>query len=224
MEKSDTPSLRERLRQLDTSTLSDALDALGLNGVVPGLTPYGPPTRIAGRARTVELGPATGQVADRHLCTAAIEAAQPGDVIVIAHNSRADVAGWGGLLSVAAQAGGVAGVIVDGVCRDVDDYIDLGLPVYARGAVPTSARGRVAEIATGTAIPLGPVTVRPGDWLVADRSGTVVIVQERVKQVLDTAEALSAREALMAADLRTGQRVTEVLGRTYETMLGHRTA
>ena len=215
----DADRLAQRLQRLDTSTLSDALDSLGLSGVVTGLTAQGPPRRIAGRARTVELGLDDGRQQTRHLCTAAIEAASLGDVIVISHRATHLAAGWGGLLSVAAHAAGVAGVVIDGVCRDVDDYHELDFPVYARDSVPTSARGRVVEITCGTPVDIGAQRVEQGDWVIADRSGTVVIAAGTVEKVLDVAERLAAREALMAADIRASMPVTEVLGKDYESML-----
>lgn len=216
--------LTARLLALDTSTLSDALDANGLDGVVSGLTPLGPRVRVAGAVRTVQLGPADGSVAARHLGTRAIEAAGPGDIIVVSHRSRADAAGWGGLLSVAAKVAGVSGVIVDGSARDVDDYCDLGFPVFARSAVPTSARGRVIELTSGEPIEVGGVGVREGDWAVADASGVLFISPEHIDKVLETAERLAEKESRMARDIRSGAAVTEVLGRTYETMLSSSTS
>ncbi|HEY7466010.1 MAG TPA: RraA family protein, partial [Dehalococcoidia bacterium] len=93
--------LVERLLKLDTCAVSDACDRLGLPGAVLGILPTSPPAKFAGRIVTVKLGDANGRTASRHLCTGAIEAANPGDVIVI-ENPRLDAAGWGGILSAAA--------------------------------------------------------------------------------------------------------------------------
>ncbi|MGE0304346.1 MAG: RraA family protein [Acidimicrobiia bacterium] len=208
-----------RLRALDTPTLSDALDALGLPAGLGRFVPFGPAIRVAGRARTVELADDDGVPRDRHLCTTAIESSEPGDVIVVAHGGTPRGAGWGGLLSAAAQEVGVAGVVVSGACRDVDDYVAIDFPVFARHSVPASARTRVVEVATGVPVQLDDVRVAPMDWVVADRSGVVVIPAAEIDRVLATAARVSERERLMVADLRSGSRVTEVLGRQYETML-----
>lgn len=208
-----------RLAALDTPTLSDALDALGLPAGIGGLTPFGAPRRFAGPARTVRLVVDDGQPRDRHLGTTAIESAPPGSVIVVEHHGREDAAGWGGLLTVAAQQVGVAGVVVDGACRDVDDYVALDFPVLARRAVPASARSRVVEAGTDDPVTIGGVVVSPGDWVVGDRSGVVVIPAARLAEVTSTAERINQREALMVADLHAGATVTTVLGRQYETML-----
>src|SRR5712692_6093289 len=110
-----------RLGRLDSCAVSDALDKLGFQGAVTGIHRFSTERRIAGRVLTVKLGlddgrPATG----RHLSTAAIEAARPGDIIVIEQRTGVDAAAWGGNLSLGAKLRGVAGVIVDGPARDID--------------------------------------------------------------------------------------------------------
>src|SRR3954453_10228363 len=148
--------LTHRLRKLDACAVSDALDRLGLKGVVLGLGPMGPRRKIAGRAVTVRLEAATeerrAQLAAaghhaRHLCTAAVDASGPGDVIVVANEGRSDAAGWGGTLSLGATLRGIEGVIVDGACRDVDEALEHNFAVYASYAVPLTARGRIMETA-----------------------------------------------------------------------------
>jgi regulator of RNase E activity RraA len=123
-----TDELTARLAKLDTCAVSDALDRLGLAGTVTGIRPLSLPVRIAGRVVTVRLKPKEDEVSTRHLGTAAIVAATPGDVIVIDHQGRGDAAGWGGILSTAAKVRGVAGVVVDGACRDIDESRDVGFP------------------------------------------------------------------------------------------------
>src|SRR6476660_7297491 len=88
-----------RLHRLDTCIVSDALDKLGFIGVVPGLSRLSTDSKITGPVLTVRLEAANGRTAERHLCTAAIEAARPGEIIVVEHRSRSDCAGWGGILS-----------------------------------------------------------------------------------------------------------------------------
>jgi regulator of RNase E activity RraA len=213
-------SLVERLAKLDTCAVSDAQDKLGIKGTVIGINPLYPTGRIVGRAVTVKLktkGP--GEEAARHLCTAAVEASGPGDIIVIDHRGRTDVAGWGGILSTAAKTKGVSGVIIDGASRDVDEANGLGLPLFARGAVPLTARGRIIEESTNEQIEIGGVTVRPGDYVIADNSGIVVVPADRAEEVIPEAESIVARETAMARDVMDGKSVTEVMGINYEQML-----
>lgn len=216
-------ALVARLARLDTCGVSDALDRVGLDGAVLGLRPMWPCPRIAGRVITVRLMRADpGEHAPRHLGTAAIEAGGPGQVIVIEHHDREDAAGWGGILSLAAKLKGIEGVIVDGSCRDVDDSRDVGFPVYARAATPMTARGRVMEASMGEPIRVGDLHVANGDYVIADWSGVVFLNGGRAEEIVSTAEDLAAREAAMAAAVRAGQSVVEVMGANYESMLGKR--
>jgi 4-hydroxy-4-methyl-2-oxoglutarate aldolase len=208
----------QRLLKLDTCAVSDALDRLGLPGVVLGIQPTSPPAKIAGRVVTVKLVEAEGRSSHRHLGTAAIEAAEQGDVIVV-ENPRLDAAGWGGILSAAAKTRGVAGVIVDGAARDIDESRDLELPVFARAAVPRTARGRILEESFNEPIRVGDVTVSPGDLVLADGSGVAFLAAAQAEEVLQAAETIAAREAKMKEAVLAGERVSEVMGRDYETML-----
>ena len=153
-----------RLAQLDSCAVSDALDKLGLKGVATGIERLATDQRISGRVVTVKLEADDGRpVASRHLGTTAIESAQPGDVIVIEQRTGIDAASWGGNLSFAAQSRGVAGVIVDGPARDIDEAQGYGFPLFARSRTPHTARGRIGE--TGTTVPIlvSDLTVTPGD-------------------------------------------------------------
>jgi 4-hydroxy-4-methyl-2-oxoglutarate aldolase len=213
-------SLVTRLAALDSCAVSDALDSMGLPPAVAGLAPLSVRQRIAGPVRTVKLGPAkpaSGPV--RHLGTAAIEAAAPGDVIVIEHSSGVECAGWGGVLSSAALIRGVAGVVIDGPARDIDEASALGFPVYGRAADPRTARGRVYEQDYECRIEIAGLIVEPGDLTLADSTGVVFVPARIAAEVLRRAERIAERERLMVAALRSGDRITEVVGRDYEEML-----
>jgi 4-hydroxy-4-methyl-2-oxoglutarate aldolase len=209
-----------RLAQLDACAVSDALDRLALPGAVSGIVRLTTTRRISGRVITVTMGRDEGQPpASRHLGTTAIEAAQPGDVIVMEQRTGIDAACWGGNLSLGAKIRQVAGVIVDGPARDIDEAREYDFPVFARSATSRTARGRIVETATNAAITVGNVIVRPGDFVVADGSGVVFIAQGEVARVLETAESVVARERAMVAALRDGMPISKVMGGDYETML-----
>ena len=215
----------QRLLALDTCAVSDAMDQIGLRGTATGLAPMWNCGRVAGRAQTVKLRrlrPGERPGSGPHLGARAIERAAPGEVVVVDHQGRDDSAGWGGLLSVAAKLAGVAGVIVDGACRDLDESEAAGLPLYARSATPTTARGRTVEEACGVAVELGGAHVRPGDYVIADRSGVVVLPAGSADEVLARAEALADRERALLAALRRGDSVSQVMDQRYETMLDDR--
>ena len=210
----------EKLLGFDSCTISDALDKLGLGGAVCGLMPLTlPGRRIAGRAVTVKLGAPMEGLPKRHLGAGAVMAAEPGDIIVVEHRGRADVSGWGGLLSRGAVKQGVSAVVVDGACRDIDESRDLGLPIFARAAVPVTARGRVAEHDFNCPVTIAGIAVMPGDWLVADGSGVVFIPASRLDDVIAVAGDILARESLMVRDIDGGVPIGEVMGANYEDML-----
>ena len=213
-----TTGFQSRLGRVDTCVVSDALDKLGFTGVVPGLVRLSTDSKISGPVVTVRLETANGRNAERHLCTAAIETAKPGEIIVVEHHSRSDCAGWGGILSRAAGIRKIAGVIVDGICRDIDESRELGFPVFARGVLPVTARGRVIETEFNTPVIIGSITVRPGDWVIADGNGVVFIAAENLQAVVEQAEKLVVREAGLIADIESGTPVSTVMSRTYEQM------
>lgn len=209
-----------RLRRLDTCAVSDAMDQLKVRGAVTGLRAVSVMRRIAGRVVTVELARANGAKPKRHLCTAAVDASGRGDVIVVAHGGRLDVAGWGGILSLGATRREVEGVVVDGACRDVDESVELDLPIYARATVPITARGRIVETSWNETIKVAGLRVAPGDLVLADGSGVVFLPAERAQAILDVAEQISSREAAMAAAVRAGKPLAEVMNSSYEDLAG----
>lgn len=208
-----------RLGKLDSCAVSDALDKLGLKGSVTGIHRYTTDLRIAGQVLTVKLDRAEGRSNTRHLCTAAIDSAKPGEVIVVEQRTGLDAASWGGNLAIGAKMRSVAGVIVEGPARDIDDCQQIGFPVFARSHTARTARGRIVEVSTNEPISVGDVEVTPGDYVVADGSGVVFVAANEIARVLDTAEGIVAREEAMAQALRAGTPIGEVMGASYETML-----
>jgi 4-hydroxy-4-methyl-2-oxoglutarate aldolase len=209
-----------RLNKLDACAVSDAVDKMGLGGAVTGLRPMTTTRRIAGRILTIKLGvgaPPPG--VPRHIGTTAIESARTGDIVVVEQLSGIPAAAWGGILSHGAKLRGLAGVIAEGLVRDVDEARQLDFPVYARGATTLTARGRIVELANNQAVRVGEVEVKAGDYAVADSSGAVFISADNIERVLATAEDIAAREARMAEALERGQPITEVMGVNYENML-----
>lgn len=209
-----------RLGRMDSCAVSDALDKLGLKGSLSEIHRFSTEKRIAGRVLTVKLDLADGRPpSKRHLCTAAIEAAQPGEIIAIEQRTGLDAACWGGNLTIGAKVRGVAGVIVDGPVRDVDDSRRDDFPVFAKVHTSKTARGRIVETATNEPINMCGVLVSPGDFAIADASGVVFVRAADIERVLEAAEAIWDREELMANDLRAGKSISEVMGTNYETML-----
>ena len=187
-----------------------------------GIHRFSTERRITGRLLTVKLDRAEARAAtSRHLCTAAIEAAAPGDVIVVEQRTGIDAASWGGNLSLGAKQRGVAGVVIDGPARDIDESRQLDFPVFAKTHTARTARGRIVEVATNEPVTIGDVTVSPGDYVIADGSAVVFVPAAEILRVLETAESIIEREKAMAEALLAGQPISQVMGASYEKLLSH---
>lgn len=210
----------ERLAKLDTCAVSDALDSLGLKGATWGVRPQWQCPRIVGRAVTMKIKPAGFEQPKQHLGTAPIEAAQSGDIIVIDNGGKLEFSCWGGLLALSAKLKNLSGVVIDGASRDIDEARELGFPVYARGAVPMTARGRIVQESFNQEIQFAGVQCRPGDLVIADGSGVVIVPKEKEEEVVAAAESIYQKEQEMAAGIRKGYSGLEMLEKLgYEQML-----
>lgn len=205
---------REAARGHSTATLSEAAlaqwrregsGAMPECIVDPSIRPAWPGATVAGRAYTV-----LGTGGDNLALHRALLCASPGDVLVV------DLQGsrhghWGEIMAVAAQARGIAGLIVDGGVRDRDEMRDLGFPVFSRNdTVRGTIKADRGEL--GTAITLTGVHVSTGDLVVADTDGVVVIPRDRVDAVLDEADARVAKEREILEHLRAGRTTIELYG------------
>jgi len=211
----------DRLRRLDACAVSDALDKLGLAGCVTGLRSASPGRRIAGRVHTVKLVAGTPPAGRPpvHLGAAAIDLSGSDDVIVVEQSTGIDAGCWGGILSRGAQQKGVAGVICEGLARDVDEAREIGFPVFCRGYTARTARNRVYEDATDVPVAVGGFTVEPGFYAICDSSAAVFIAPTDIDRVLAAAEDIARREAEMTRRLEAGEAASAVLGANYEYML-----
>lgn len=122
-------------------------------------------------------------------------------------------------MSLAAATKGLAGIVIDGACRDIDDSQAAAFPVYARAVVPITARGRVMQDSVNEEIWFAGVQVCPGDYVLADGSGTVIVPQVRAAEVLEAAKDISEREEKMAEAVRAGHSIVDIMGGNYENML-----
>lgn len=215
-----TDLLVARLARVDACALSDAMDQLGLPGVVTGLSQYSGDKQIVGRVITVKLGTGAGHAGPpRHLCTAAIDIGGADNVIVVEQRTGVEAGSWGGLLSVGAQVRGIAGVIVDGPVRDIDQSREIGFPVFARSLTSLTARGRIVEVDTNVPVRIGDIEVAGGDYVLADRSAAVFVSAADIERVLGAAETIAAKETAMAQAIRSGRPISAVMGGDYEDML-----
>jgi regulator of RNase E activity RraA len=197
----------EAVNALSTSAVSDALDMLGLDGQLSGISAVVPGARCAGPAFTVTFAPAReageGAAADY------LEDVPPGSVVVLDNAGRTDCTVWGDLLTAFARLRGVAGTVVWGAARDTADCARLGYPLFAAGRWMRTGKGRVRLAAVGAPVRIGDVRVAAGDLVVADDDGAVRVPAEHWPRVRELAEQVERSEAAIKQALDAGTSLAE---------------
>jgi regulator of RNase E activity RraA len=195
-----------RAAALDTATLSDALDRLGIVGQCYGIAGRDPSFEMTGRAFTMLCGPAgkpAGTVGDY------IDDVPEGGVVVIDNGGRDDATIWGDILTEIAHRRQLAGTLIDGISRDVALCRKLGYPVFSKGHWMRTGKDRVQVEQMHCPVAIGGVRVAPGDIVRGDADGAIVIPQLHEDVVLAAAEEIGAAEDRIRAACRTGLRLDE---------------
>jgi 4-hydroxy-4-methyl-2-oxoglutarate aldolase len=201
--------------KLYVAVISDILDAMGYRNQVlqPGVVPAQPdPSQVlVGRAATLLVGPQYEVVEQPYTNQiAAIDALEPGDVVVSGVGGMTNIAVWGELFSNAAKARGARGFLTDGCHRDTRMVLDLGFPVFSRGPRPVDISGRGTVISSGRPVELAGVVVYPGDVVFAEVDGVVVIPHNLAEETMSRAFEKVAKEDGAREDLRAGRLLSEV--------------
>lgn len=195
-----------RAAKLDTPTLSDALDRLGIVGQCYKIKPKAQNFRMTGRAWTVKYGPASnppGTVGDF------IDDVPAGSVIVLDNNGRDDVTVWGDILTETAHRMGIVGTVINGINRDTHLCLDLGYPVFSMGNWMRTGKDRVQVEAMGVPVNVGGARVQPGDIMRGDTDGVIVIPKEHEARVLQLAEEIETAENRIREAVRGGMRLDD---------------
>jgi regulator of RNase E activity RraA len=195
-----------RAAALDTATLSDALDRLGIVGQCYRIAGRDPSFEMTGRAYTMLCGPAgnpPGTVGDY------IDDVPEGQVVVIDNGGREDATIWGDILTEIAHRRGLAGTLIDGISRDVKLCRQLGYPVFSKGHWMRTGKDRVQVEQMHVPVNIGGARVCPGDLLRGDADGVVVLPKEHEDRVLAAAEEIAAAEEHIRAACRGGMRLDE---------------
>jgi 4-hydroxy-4-methyl-2-oxoglutarate aldolase len=200
--------VRAALELLSCTDLSDAMDRLDIPCQCFGIMPLSRKFRLVGQAWTLRYGPvgqSSGTVGDY------IDDLGPEQVVVLDNAGRLDATVWGDLLTSTASRRGVAGTVIDGICRDVDRALELDYPLFARGNWMRTGKDRVRVESIGEPVNIGGIRVETGDWLRGDGDGLVSIPLQRVGEVVAIAQEIHdaeerIREAITScADLRTAR-------------------
>lgn len=189
--------LVDAMRDVPTAVACDAMDRT--NAMSSSLRPLFEGARLCGPAVTV-----AGSVGSNDGAIRALEVVRPGDVVVLDARGYTDAAVWGGILCALARRRGVAGVVVDGAIRDAAEQRALRFPVYARGIVPCGPP-RPGPDRVNVAIQCGGVHVEPGDLILGDDDGVVVVPRGRVGEVLGRCRELQVREEEWMAMIESGE-------------------
>jgi len=185
--------LLEQIATLDTASLSDALDSLGIDAGLAGIVQQVPGTRCSGFAFTVLYEPVKSGDGFKNAANY-IDDVPPGSVIVSSNAGRLDATVWGDILTHVAVSRNIRGTLIDGAARDLDTVIRLGYPLFSRGRFMQSGKNRVQLKATQVPVQIGGVTIQPGDLIVGDASGCLVIPIAHAEEVIKRAIAVEKTE------------------------------
>jgi 4-hydroxy-4-methyl-2-oxoglutarate aldolase len=203
-------------RDVAAASVADAVDrVVGRRGFMSSRIKAAFPARVAGPATTVLEGPSAGSGPPVHALEA-IDQSSEGTVVVIATedpSAAEDVAVWGGLMTTAASARGLSGAVLDAGVRDVAESRDIGFPIFSRSVVTSTTVGRYETLARDLPVICGGVLVRPGDIVVGDEDGVVVVPAEHASDVLSAARDIEEAEKQMAEEIKRQRSIIRALQR-----------
>lgn len=199
-------SVVDGFRALDTTCVSDALDRLGLQGGLEGIKPIVSGATICGTAFTVHYvpcGAVKGTVGDF------LDDVEPGQVVVIDNGGRTYCTVWGDLMALSASKRGVEGTVIDGVCRDIPAIKKIKYPIFTKGYYMVTGKDRVEVDGINVPVAVSGVQIKPGDIILGDDTGVVVIPQEKAEEVLEVAKSIEEKESLIAKEVLAGKTLRE---------------
>lgn len=198
MEKKE---LIELIKKMDTASVSDAMDKLGIPSGLLGIQAVVEGKKICGEAFTVHYIPCgieKGNVGDF------IDDVKPGQVVVIDNSGRNYCTVWGDIMTYTAKTKGIEGTVIDGVCRDVNGIKELGYGIYTKGKYMVTGKERVTVDKINVPVAISGVQVRPGDIILGDDSGVVCIPFEKAEEIYEIAKHIEEVEQKIIAEVKNG--------------------
>ncbi len=206
----------EEFKKLDVPSISDAMDKLRLFGALYHIKAVVPDTYVCGQAFTVHYvpnGTVKGTVGDF------IDDILPGEVAVIDNNGRDDCTVWGDIMSIYASQHGIAGTVIDGVCRDINVIRKLKYPIYTKGTYMVTGKDRVHVDKVGGTVSIAGIQVNPGDLVCGDNTGVVIVPFEHCEEVLAVAKSIEKTEQQILNKVRAGMKLKDARKETgYHTL------
>jgi 4-hydroxy-4-methyl-2-oxoglutarate aldolase len=196
--------LINQLARFSAATLHEALGRVG--NLPSALKPIAPAMKVCGPAYTVQTMPR-----DNVLLHRAYAYAQPNDVLIVSCSGFYEAGYWGDLMSLGAKTKGINGLVIDGCVRDADDIEAMNFPVFSRGLC---IRGTTnyGEGTLNEPIVIGEVLIHPGDIVVGDRDGVMIVPQNRIEEAIEKATAREEKEERVRAELRQGRVSIDIYG------------
>lgn len=194
----------EVLKKLGSATIHEAQGQTG--AIDSSLKPIDPTVRLCGPALTVDCRPD-----DNLAIHYALTKAKPGDVLVVDAKGFLEAGPWGDLLTLASQKLGIVGLVMNGAVRDADSIIEMGFPTFARG-LSIKGTNKCQPGKVNVPIVIGNVQIQPGDIIVGDRDGLVVVEQYRVAEVISLSRAREDKEDGIRHGIEAGVSTVELLG------------
>jgi 4-hydroxy-4-methyl-2-oxoglutarate aldolase len=198
----------EAFRQLGTTTVSDALDRLGIVGQCFGIMPLDRSFRLCGRAYTIRTIPVPAGSKGNSVGEY-IDDVPPGEIVVLDNEGKLDATVWGDILTIMAHRRGVSGTVIHGVCRDASRSLELNYPIFSRGNYMRTGKDRVMADGYNVPVSLGEVRVSPGQLLLGDADGIVTVPADREDAVLAASREIDEAEERIRREIEAGSRLDE---------------
>lgn len=198
--------LINEFKELSTPCVSDALDKLKINGGCQGIVSMITGKKIVGPAFTVKFVPVSSQ---GEAIYDYLDNVNEGEVVVIDNDGKNYCSPWGDILSFAAVSKKIAGTVIDGACRDIEGIRQIDYPLFATNITMVNARGRVTLESYNRTISIGNVKVNPGDIIMGDDSGVLVIPKDKAEEILQVAQDIESKEKIIVEHLKNGLPLAE---------------
>lgn len=206
--------IMEEFKKASTGNIADAVDeATGHRGFMSHDMKPIFRTKIIGPAATAMLRPVLKNDTREYpnYALQILDEAAPGSVLVYVLEDGLETAGIGNLMSTAAKVRGLAGAIIDGGARDIDEIEEIGFPVFSRSVTPATSVGRYVSVAKQVPVTCAGVLVRPGDWIVGDWTGVVVVPAEKIPQVVELLRKYDEKESNMVPIIKETKSMLKAL-------------
>lgn len=200
-------TILKAFRDMNTATASDALDRLGIDSGCLGIRQIVTGTRAVGRAATVRFRPVNGVGKPNNVDF--LDEIGPGQIAVLDNGGRDYCSVWGDIMTAHAIARGVEGTVIDGVCRDIPKMRELNYAMFSRGSFMHTGKDRIETDTINGTVTIGQRQVRPGDIVIADDTGVVIVPAEKAEEVITIAREIEEAEEAIIKLITSGKTLRE---------------